>query len=115
VALAEHQTGVVARGKAAARKIASRRSPTSCTSARSPAGSRSTPSSIARRIAAGSSERGLSSVTTRTSARRAATSPISGRLPRSRSPPQPSTTMTRPREPGRTAAIARSTASGVWA
>ena len=54
-------------------------------------------SSMARRIAAGSSERGLSSVTISRSASRAATSPMSGRLPRSRSPPQPSTMISRPR------------------
>ena len=47
-------------------------------------------------IASGSSERGLSEVTIVTSARSAATLPISGRLPRSRSPPAPKTTMTRP-------------------
>ena len=48
-------------------------------------------SRIARRIAAGSSLRGLSSVTNTRSARAAAIAPISGRLPRSRSPPQPNT------------------------
>ena len=42
-------------------------------------------------IASGSSERGLSEVTITTSASRAAISPISGRLPRSRSPPAPNT------------------------
>ena len=47
------------------------------------------PSSTAARIAAGSSVRGLSSVTTRTSASRAAISPMIGRLPGSRSPPAP--------------------------
>ena len=48
-------------------------------------------------IASGSSERGLSEVTIATSAQRApATAPISGRLPRSRSPPAPKTTITRP-------------------
>ena len=49
-------------------------------------------SRISRRIAAGSSLRGLSSVTMTRSARLQATSPICGRLPRSRSPPQPNTT-----------------------
>ena len=44
-------------------------------------------------IASGSSERGLSEVTTVRSARRAAISPILGRLSRSRSPPQPKTQM----------------------
>ena len=58
---------------------------------------------IAARIAAGSSERGLSSVTMTTSARRAAISPMIGRLPGSRSPPQPNTTTRRPRTNGRKA------------
>ena len=43
------------------------------------------------RMAAGSSERGLSSVTTVSALREAAASPISGRLAWSLSPPQPST------------------------
>ena len=47
-------------------------------------------------IASGSSERGLSEVTIVTSARSAAILPISGRFPRSRSPPAPKTTITRP-------------------
>ena len=47
-------------------------------------------------IASGSSERGLSDVTIVRSARRAAISPISGRLPLSRSPPQPNTHHRRP-------------------
>ena len=47
-------------------------------------------------IASGCSLRGLSEVTTTTSARSAAILPISGRLPRSRSPPAPKTTSTRP-------------------
>ena len=47
-------------------------------------------------IASGSSERGLSEVTITRSASRAAISPISGRLPRSRSPPAPNTQITRP-------------------
>ena len=46
---------------------------------------------ISSMMASGSSLRGLSEVTTARSARREATSPISGRLPRSRSPPQPKT------------------------
>ena len=54
------------------------------------------PARIASRIAAGSSERGLSSVTITASASRAATSPMIGRLPASRSPPQPKTTMSCP-------------------
>ena len=49
------------------------------------------PARISARIAAGSSVRGLSSVTMTTSACRAAISPMIGRLPRSRSPPQPKT------------------------
>ena len=57
---------------------------------------RAAPASTAARIAAGSSVRGLSSVTTSTSASRAAISPISGRLPGSRSPPAPMTTISRP-------------------
>ena len=51
---------------------------------------------ISAMIASGSSERGLSEVTITRSASRAAISPISGRLPRSRSPPQPNTTCSRP-------------------
>ncbi len=94
--------------------MAARRSPISSTSA-VPS---TAPASTAARISAGSSVRRLSSVITRTSARRAVISPHSGRLPRSRSPPAPRTTMTRP---SRSAATARradtaaSTASGLWA
>ena len=47
-------------------------------------------------IAPGSSVRGLSEVTTATSASSAAIRPMSGRLPLSRSPPQPNTTTSRP-------------------
>ena len=47
-------------------------------------------------IESGSSERGLSEVTTATSASRSAISPICGRLSRSRSPPQPKTQISRP-------------------
>ena len=47
-------------------------------------------------IASGSSERGLSEVTTQASASRAAISPISGRFSRSRSPPHPKTAISRP-------------------
>ena len=57
---------------------------------------RATPAMISAMICSGSSERGLSEVTTATSASRAAISPISGRLPRSRSPPAPNTQSTRP-------------------
>ncbi len=47
---------------------------------------------LAANVAPASSLRGLSSVTITSSARRAAIAPISGRLPLSRSPPQPNTT-----------------------
>ena len=73
------------------------------------------PRMMALRIAAGSSERGLSSVTMTRSARRAATSPMSGRFPASRSPPQPNTTMRLPRTKGRSALSALSSASGLCA
>ena len=56
----------------------------------------STPARISSMIAAGSSLRGLSEVTIARSASSAAIRPISGRLPRSRSPPQPKTQITRP-------------------
>ena len=56
----------------------------------------SVPSMMAARMARADSERGLSSVMTRMSASRAATSPMIGRLSRSRSPPQPRTMITRP-------------------
>ncbi len=69
----------------------------------------------AARMVAGSSLRGLSSVTMARSARRAAASPISGRLPGSRSPPAPNTTCSRPCVCGRSAVSRRSSASGVWA
>ena len=55
------------------------------------------PAMISARMAAGSSERGLSSVTMTISALSAAMRPISGRLPRSRSPPQPKTQTSLPR------------------
>ena len=58
---------------------------------------------------------GLSSVTMTRSASRAATAPISGRLPTSRSPPAPKTMISRPLACGRSASIAASIASGVWA
>ena len=88
-------------------RIASARSPIS----RAPGA----PARIAARIAAGFSERGLSSVTMTTSAARAAIAPIIGRLPGSRSPPQPKTTMSRPVTNGRSAASAFSSASGLCA
>ena len=64
-------------------------------------------------IASGSSERGLSEVTIATSASRAAISPISGRLPRSRSPPAPNTAITRGSASSRAARSAFSSESGV--
>ena len=76
---------------------------------------RGQPDSASRRIAAGSSVRGLSSVSHTRSAWRQAASAMSGRLARSRSPPQPKTTITRPPV---TALAARSRLSsewGVWA
>ena len=54
-------------------------------------------------------------VSTARSAPRTAAAPMSGRLPRSRSPPQPSTTTSRPGVRGRSAARTVSTASGVCA
>ena len=66
-------------------------------------------------IADGSSDRGLSLVTIVRSAFEVAASPIRGRLPRSRSPPHPNTTMTRPVASGRTACRTMSRLSGVWA
>ena len=55
------------------------------------------PATISSMIASGGSERGLSDVISATSASRAAISPMIGRLPRSRSPPAPTTTISRPR------------------
>ena len=69
----------------------------------------------APRIAPAFSERGLSSVTITTSAERVAISPMIGRLPASRSPPQPKTRTMRPLTYGRSAAIAFSSASGLCA
>src|SRR5579863_235596 len=80
-----------------------------------------TPARISSMITSGSSLLGLSVVRTTTSASREATSPIAGRLPRSRSPPQPNTTTTAPlsRPPvPRSSRAERSTCSspaGVWA
>src|SRR3954469_10210838 len=54
------------------------------------------PARISAMIASGSSDRGLSDVTRQTSASRAPISPISGRLPRSRSPPPPTPPPARP-------------------
>ena len=66
-------------------------------------------------IDSGSSERGLSEVTIAWSASSVATRPISGRLARSRSPPAPNTTTSRPRVCGRSARSTVSSPSGVWA
>ena len=59
------------------------------------------PNGPASMMAVGSSERGLSEVSTTTSARRSATAPISGRFPGSRSPPHPNRQTTRPLWRGR--------------
>ena len=66
-------------------------------------------------IAPGSSERGLSEVTTQASESRAAIPPIRGRFSRSRSPPHPKTAISRPSVSFRAAASAFSSESGVWA
>ena len=95
--------------------IAVRRSPMSRISPRSLGGTASAPARIAARIAAGSSVRGLSSVTISNSLRRAAASPIIGRFSTSRSPPQPSTMITRPSVRARIASRASATAAGLWA
>src|SRR6266511_2503789 len=55
-----------------------------------------TPARISSMIACGSSLRGLSEVTMTASASRDAISPMRGRLPRSRSPPQPKMQTSRP-------------------
>ena len=73
----DHQKVAARASMAAAALIASRRSPISL-------GASGDEARIAARMAAGISERGLSSVTMTTSASRAATSPMIGRLPRSR-------------------------------
>ena len=66
-------------------------------------------------IFSGCSQRGLSEVTTATSANRETMRPICGRFSRSRSPPQPNTATTRPSAKPRTAVSTFSSASGVWA
>ena len=63
----------------------------------------------------GSSVRGLSEVTTTRSASAEATAPITGRLVRSLSPPQPNRQITRPGVRSRTVVRMFSRASGVWA
>ena len=76
------------------------------------------PAQIAARIASGSSLRGLSEVSSRRSASREATSPISGRLAGSRSPPAPNTATRAPPRAfatGRSACSTFSSASGVCA
>ena len=93
--------------------IAAARSGSMMTRARSSCGTLSTPSSIAARIASGSSERGLSLVRMATSARDAAAAPIIGRLARSRSPPQPSTMIRFPWVTGRSERSTASTAPGL--
>ena len=60
-------------------------------------------------------ERGLSSVTIATSAFSTAMRPISGRLPRSRSPPQPNDADEPARAKGRSASSTWASASGLWA
>mmetsp|Transcript_29188 Transcript_29188/g.56393 ORF Transcript_29188/g.56393 Transcript_29188/m.56393 type:complete len:328 (-) Transcript_29188:1838-2821(-) len=90
-----------------ARRIASARSPTSVASGQ--------PAITAARMVAGSSLRGLSSVTKTTSAFSAAACPIKGRLPASRSPPAPTMATSLPITCGRMADRAVPTASGVWA
>ena len=69
-------------------------------------------------IASASSERGLSDVTTTSSASWEAMRPMTGRLALSRSPPQPKTTWTRPPPAcasGRTVLRTPSRAAGLWA
>ena len=66
-------------------------------------------------IARGSSERGLSVVRTVRSAPSVAAAPIGNRFARSRSPPQPKTTITRPVANGRAAASTVRMLSGVCA
>jgi hypothetical protein len=73
------------------------------------------PAITAARIAAGSSVRGLSSVTTTRSASRMAIPPIMGRFAVSRSPPQPNTTHSRPAAWGRRAVSTVSSALGLCA
>ena len=76
----------------------------------STSGSPVIPARISSMIACGSSLRGLSEVTIATSESSVAIRPISGRLPRSRSPPQPKTVIRRPRRPARARCAGRSRA-----
>ena len=87
VALAGDHDHVAGRARARPRRAIARAAVDRSTVA----GAGPAPATISATIASGSSERGLSEVTTTTSASRAAISPISGRLPRSRSPPAPNT------------------------
>ena len=73
------------------------------------------PRLISSMICSGSSLRGLSEVMTTRSLSRAATAPISGRLLRSRSPPQPNTVMSRPVASGRAVSSRFLSASSVCA
>ena len=73
------------------------------------------PATISRKIAFGSSLRGLSDVSTTSSAKAAATAAIFGRFPLSRSPPAPNTTHRFPRHKGLTVSNAARTASSVCA
>ena len=66
-------------------------------------------------IASGSSKRALSEVAITRSASRLAISPIGRRLPRSRSPPQPNTTISLLLVSTRAAFRTLSSESGVWA
>ena len=61
------------------------------------------PAAMSATIACGDSLRGLSSVMTMSSASSAAIAPMIGRLPGSRSPPQPNTTTSRPAQCARAA------------
>ena len=73
------------------------------------------PGSTSAMIASGSSDRGLSLVMIVRSAAADAAAPIRGRLARSRSPPQPNTTISRPDASGRAACSTERMLSGVCA
>ena len=73
------------------------------------------PTSASFMMASGSSERGLSLVSTTKSLASAAACPISGRLVRSRSPPQPNSVITRLGFSPRATAITLRSASSVCA
>ena len=91
VALAGDENDVAWFGGWSARRMAAARSTSTVYS--TPVDCR--PGSISARIAAGSSERGLSLVATTKSLPSPAAWPILGRLVRSRSPPQPKSVITR--------------------